>query len=399
MIVTCPNCSTCYSVDPGALGPAGKTVRCSNCAHQWVQRPPSERFYAPPLAYAYSHGQPAPRHPADYPPPYPVHPPRADAHGQPYPQPSATGPAEPRPAPVEPLDTERDGKRGVAADDDNLEAEADELPDDAEPEEDAPKSDLPDVAPVLEDDDEDGIGENGDSDELSSAADDTEDDGPSDRELDDTLDEEKENRPIDASMEDEDDLVDDPDDLDDMEDPEPIPQVFTEPLPKAEKKRGGTGLIVATVFLSLILGLAGGVFLGKDYIVKLYPPAAKYLAMVGLRSKFAVGAGLRIRNQRAAWDEKTGALTVSGLVSNVSEEVRMVPMIKISLTDIKGGEVQSLLVEPDVMELPPLENMPFQAVVDNPDGRARGMNIELVARSKTKDGHREAGRDKKDGGR
>ena len=157
-------------------------------------------------------------------------------------------------------------------------------------------------------------------------------------------------------------------------------------------------MIVATVFLSLILGLAGGVFLGKDYIVKLYPPAAKYLAMVGLRSKFAVGAGLRIRNQRAAWDEKTGALTVSGLVSNVSEEVRMVPMIKISLTDIKGGEVQSLLVEPDVMELPPLENMPFQAVVDNPDGRARGMNIELVAFQNGRWAS-EAGRDKKDGGR
>ncbi|HEB78997.1 MAG TPA: thioredoxin, partial [Rhodospirillales bacterium] len=32
MIITCPACSTNYSIDPSALGGAGKTVRCSKCA-------------------------------------------------------------------------------------------------------------------------------------------------------------------------------------------------------------------------------------------------------------------------------------------------------------------------------------------------------------------------------
>ncbi len=39
MIISCPNCSTTYKVDDATLGPQGKSVRCSNCEHQWHQQP------------------------------------------------------------------------------------------------------------------------------------------------------------------------------------------------------------------------------------------------------------------------------------------------------------------------------------------------------------------------
>ncbi len=39
MIISCPNCSTTYKVDDATLGPQGKSVRCSNCEHQWHQLP------------------------------------------------------------------------------------------------------------------------------------------------------------------------------------------------------------------------------------------------------------------------------------------------------------------------------------------------------------------------
>jgi predicted Zn finger-like uncharacterized protein len=42
MIVTCPACSTRYLVDPRALGNAGRTVRCANCAETWHQTPPED---------------------------------------------------------------------------------------------------------------------------------------------------------------------------------------------------------------------------------------------------------------------------------------------------------------------------------------------------------------------
>ena len=42
MILTCPSCETRYSVDPGSLLPAGRTVRCANCGHSWTERPPGD---------------------------------------------------------------------------------------------------------------------------------------------------------------------------------------------------------------------------------------------------------------------------------------------------------------------------------------------------------------------
>tara|TARA_B100001939_G_scaffold213697_3_gene183861 strand:- start:1469 stop:2359 length:891 start_codon:yes stop_codon:yes gene_type:complete len=41
MILTCPECSAKYVVDPKALMPAGRMVRCAKCRHTWREMPPS----------------------------------------------------------------------------------------------------------------------------------------------------------------------------------------------------------------------------------------------------------------------------------------------------------------------------------------------------------------------
>lgn len=42
MIINCPACSTRYLVEPSALGPKGRMVRCAKCDNTWHQGPPSD---------------------------------------------------------------------------------------------------------------------------------------------------------------------------------------------------------------------------------------------------------------------------------------------------------------------------------------------------------------------
>ena len=35
MLIVCPSCATSYTIDPAAVGPAGRGVRCARCKTTW----------------------------------------------------------------------------------------------------------------------------------------------------------------------------------------------------------------------------------------------------------------------------------------------------------------------------------------------------------------------------
>lgn len=46
MILTCPNCSSRFSIDSAMLGEKGRKVKCSTCEEKWFQDPPEEELAA-----------------------------------------------------------------------------------------------------------------------------------------------------------------------------------------------------------------------------------------------------------------------------------------------------------------------------------------------------------------
>ena len=42
MILTCPSCSTRYSIDTASVGADGRLVKCAKCGHKWREFPPED---------------------------------------------------------------------------------------------------------------------------------------------------------------------------------------------------------------------------------------------------------------------------------------------------------------------------------------------------------------------
>lgn len=94
MILTCPNCTKKFKVKAGAIPPAGRKVKCKNCANVWHAMPEGEDDAAAPAA------APPPAPPAPPPPaPEPVAAPAPEPTPEPAPEPAAPPPPPP---PVEP---------------------------------------------------------------------------------------------------------------------------------------------------------------------------------------------------------------------------------------------------------------------------------------------------------
>lgn len=331
MIVTCPKCTTRYRVASTALSGAGRKARCTNCGHAWVVAVPLiEQALQREMQRRQAGTEPTSDQPQ---------------------QPEAAGTAE---SPQD--DEERASERQTEAEPRDAEPQSHDAGD-AEPrdieqadhEAAAPANpnpgafeDVRDTVPqavdedVLEDDESIAAAppwEHPASDEAREAEPEAER-GPA------------------AS-----DGVDEP---------------AGEGVPAGRRKwitfaaLGGAILVVA-----LVVGLV----LARNTIETAFPGADRWYAMVGLQR--APGSGLSIGDVTSAReDTETGeALIVEGEVTNISEENRSLPNIRVTVFDADDEELQYVMVTPEQQELAPGERISFVARLDNPQPQARRIKV------------------------
>ncbi len=161
---------------------------------------------------------------------------------------------------------------------------------------------------------------------------------------------------------------------------EPLPDAIGEKAPRrsAEPSRGGKAVVALwlIVVLLVLAGAAGyGVFAFQDRVVALWPPAAKYLEMAGLRREI-VGAGLTFRNsssERVVQNDKE-MLVVRGIIANVTEQPRDVPLMRLALYD-NQALVQDKVVRPPVDGLDPGATASFRIVLEQPHPLANRFEV------------------------
>ena len=169
-------------------------------------------------------------------------------------------------------------------------------------------------------------------------------------------------------------------DLDSIPDPEPIPQVFSpdddEDLDDGLKKKGGMGKIIAIAAVAVVIALGAGAYFGKSFVIDLWPGAKDIYAMVNFGGE-ELGEGLDIRDVKSLREVESGVdiLIVRGNVSNVSEQERMVPMIRVVLYDSNGEEIQSTLASPLKNRLPAGATTGFSAKISEPSALARRLEV------------------------
>jgi hypothetical protein len=162
-------------------------------------------------------------------------------------------------------------------------------------------------------------------------------------------------------------------DPENIPDPEPIPKVFSPdddgPIDDKDLDKGGKGKVIGIV-AAVVIALGAGAFFGRSFIIDLWP------GMAGPGGA-GLGAGLDIRDVKSSRKVEAGVdvLVVRGVVANITEKDRMVPVIRVALYDGDGEEVQHFFAPPLKNRLQPGATIGFSAKLPEPSALARRLEV------------------------
>jgi predicted Zn finger-like uncharacterized protein len=128
---------------------------------------------------------------------------------------------------------------------------------------------------------------------------------------------------------------------------------ITAPAPPRHRQHSGLGWVV---LILLSGGAVVGAILGRDKIVALWPPAARYYDMAGLKTG-PLGAGLDIANIVST--RNADGLIVEGDITNKVGSPRGVPHLRVALRDGSQHELIFKIIDPPRERLLPGETSHF----------------------------------------
>lgn len=321
MIISCPNCSASFNVKAEALGPEGRTVKCSKCDHRWhatADEPGADAGMA------------------------------EDAGAETEEQGAAAAGAS------EPSDEQTEAAAETEAADDGgdaVPAETDGTTDDA------PAAD----AAGGDDQQEDALGAQLDADDAPTA--DAASVGPDDGQ-----------GVPDAP--DQDTTIGDVSDTAGQDDPGPIPIAPRRPQVAPRKPRRSMAKVLSIFILLLVVAIGGAAFVMKREIMMWMPASQRIYAMVGLEPRIT-GQGLEIiePKPKKEVDGNDEILVIEGEIKNIAGKPVDVPLMRGALLDKQGQELHIWTFTAAKSQVGPGEMVRYRTEFRNPPSDAETLDI------------------------
>ena len=160
----------------------------------------------------------------------------------------------------------------------------------------------------------------------------------------------------------------------------PPPLSADDPLAAPRREEGGgTGVTIGWIVLLLIVAVVlGALYVGRERVMQIWPPATQAYEMLGLIA-LPPGAGLAIQDIAAmttqAEDGTPAVLSVKGRVVNVSRSTRRIPPLRASLRNAAGEEVRGWDFGLPRQMLESGESVDFDTRLDTPPAEALNLIV------------------------
>ena len=355
MIISCPNCGASFNVKPEALGPNGRSVKCSKCEHRWHAT-------------------------ADAPEPEETSPEIAETEAEEAAAAAATDPvaseAEAADAPGAPEEEVADEPATAAPDDEAIPDEQETSADARDEEfEDSEPETTPDVDETAEAEAE--AGAEVEAEETAEEISEAEESVAADLVA-------AEASGDDATIGDVSDGADETDTTADAEtaqddDVVPISRRAAKTAPR--KPRRTMAKVLSIFVLLLIVTFGGAAFVMKKEIMMWLPASQRLYAMVGIEQQPFTGQGLEIiePTPKKEIDGNDEILVIEGEIKNVAGKPLDVPLMRGALLNKDGKELHIWTFTAAKSQAAPGESVQYRTEFRNPPTDAETLDITFTS--------------------